>query len=154
MNIIKTSFLLWTLISSVLFAQEILNRESILDSIVAVVDEGVVLESQLNTQIDIVRQRAEKDGFELPERKIIEEQILEQLILEEIQLQRADRIGIRISDQMLNGAISMIAEQNNTSFEKMPDMLARDDIDYGDFRRDLRKQLTLEQLRDIDVISR
>ena len=154
MNIIKTSFLLWTLINSVLFAQEILNRESILDSIVAVVDEGVVLESQLNTQIAIVKQRAEKDGFELPERKIIEEQILEQLILEEIQFQRAERIGIRISDQMLNGAISMIAEQNNTSFEKMPDMLARDDIDYGDFRRDLRKQLTLEQLRDIDVISR
>mgnify|MGYP003323584785 FL=1 len=154
MNIIKTSFLLWTLINSVLFAQEILNRESILDSIVAVVDEGVVLESQLNTQIAIVRQRAEKDGFELPERKIIEEQILEQLILEEIQFQRAERIGIRISDQMLNGAISMIAEQNNTSFEKMPDILARDDIDYGDFRRDLRKQLTLEQLRDIDVISR
>lgn len=154
MNIIKTSFLLWTLINSVLFAQEILNRESILDSIVAVVDEGVVLESQLNTQIAIVRQRAEKDGFELPERKIIEEQILEQLILEEIQIQRAERIGIRISDQMLNGAISMIAEQNNTSFEKMPDILARDDIDYGDFRRDLRKQLTLEQLRDIDVISR
>ena len=154
MNIIKTSFLLWTLVNSVLFAQEILNRESILDSIVAVVNEGVVLESQLNTQIAIVKQRAEKDGFELPERKIIEEQILEQLILEEIQLQRAERIGIRISDQMLNGAISMIAEQNNTSFEKMPDMLARDDIDYGDFRRDLRKQLTLEQLRDIDVISR
>jgi len=154
MNIIKTSFLLWTLINSVLFAQERLNRESILDSIVAIVDEGVVLESQLNTQIAIVRQRAEKDGFVLPERKIIEEQILEQLILEEIQLQRAERIGIRISDQMLNGAISMIAEQNNTSFEKMPDMLARDDIDYGEFRRDLRKQLTLEQLRDIDVISR
>jgi peptidyl-prolyl cis-trans isomerase SurA len=154
MNIIKTSFLLWTLVNSVLFAQEILNRESILDSIVAIVDEGVVLESQLNTQIAIVKQRAEKDGFELPERKIIEEQILEQLILEEIQLQRAERIGIRVSDQMLNGAISMIAEQNNTSFEKMPDMLAKDDIDYGEFRRDLRKQLTLEQLRDIDVISR
>ena len=154
MNIIKTSILLWTFVNSVLSAQEILNRESILDSIVAVVNEGVVLESQLNTQIAIVKQRAEKDGFELPERKIIEEQILEQLILEEIQLQRAERIGIRISDQMLNGAISMIAEQNNTSFEKMPDMLARDGIDYGEFRRDLRKQLTLEQLRDIDVISR
>ncbi len=154
MNIIKTSILLWTLVNSVLSAQEILNRESILDSIVAVVNEGVVLESQLNTQIAIVKQRAEKDGFELPERKIIEEQILEQLILEEIQLQRAERIGILISDQMLNGAISMIAEQNNTSFEKIPDMLAKDNIDYGDFRRDLRKQLTLDQLRDIDVISR
>ena len=154
MNIIKTSILLWTLFNSVLSAQEILNRESILDSIVAVVNEGVVLESQLNTQIAIVKQRAEKDGFELPERKIIEEQILEQLILEEIQLQRAERIGILISDQMLNGAISMIAEQNNTSFEKIPDMLAKDNIDYGDFRRDLRKQLTLDQLRDIDVISR
>ena len=55
---------------------------------------------------------------------------------------------------MLNGAISLIAEQNNTSFERLPDQLKRDGIDYGDFRRDLRKQLILDQLRDIDVIGR
>ena len=151
-NIVK--ILLVALFSSSLIAQEADRNLTSLDSIVAIVNEGVVLNSQLNSQIQIVTERAKKDGFILPSEEIIKEQILEQLILEEIQLQRADSIGIRVSDQMLNGAISLIAEQNNTSFERLPDQLKRDGIDYGDFRRDLRKQLILEQLRDIDVIGR
>ena len=76
------------------------------------------------------------------------------LILEEIQLQRADGIGIRVSDQMLNGAISLIAEQTIQPLRGSQDQLKKDGIDYGDFRRDLRKQLILDQLRDIDVIGR
>jgi peptidyl-prolyl cis-trans isomerase SurA len=146
--------LLVAFFSSSLFAQETDRNPTSLDSIVAIVNEGVVLNSQLNSQIQVVTERAKKDGFALPSEEIVKEQILEQLILEEIQLQRADSIGVRVSDQMLNGAISLIAEQNNTSFERLPDQLERDGIDYGDFRRDLRKQLILEQLRDIDVIGR
>ena len=144
--------LLVAFFSSSLFAQEIDRNLTSLDSMVAIVNEGIVLNSQLNSQIQIVTERA-KDGFTVPSEEIVKEQILEQLILEEIQLQRADGIGIRVSDQMLNGAISLIAEQNNTTFERLPDQLKRDGIDYGDFR-DLRKQLILDQLRDIDVIGR
>ena len=151
-DIIK--ILLVTIFSSSVIAQEDDRNLTSLDSIVAIVNEGVVLNSQLNKQIQIVTERAEKDGFALPSEEIVKEQILEQLILEEIQLQRADSIGVRVSDQMLNGAISLIAEQNNTSFERLPDQLKRDGIDYSDFRRDLRKQLILDQLRDIDVIGR
>jgi len=146
--------LVWFLIISNLFAQDIENKSEAIDSIIAVVNDGVVLRSQLKNQINIIKERAKKDGFELPEESVMEEQILEQLILEEIQLQRAERMGVRISDQMLNNAISLIAEQNNISFEKLPELLAKDEIDYGAFRRDLRKDLILEQLRDIDVIGR
>ncbi len=146
--------LVLSLVISNLFAQNFENKSEALDSIIAVVNDGVVLRSQLETQIKIITARAKKDGFELPEESVIEEQILEQLILEEIQLQRAERMGIRVSDQMLNNAISLIAEQNNTSFEKLPELLLKDEVDYCDFRRDLRKELILEQLRDIDVIGR
>ncbi|MDH3804574.1 MAG: peptidylprolyl isomerase, partial [Gammaproteobacteria bacterium] len=79
------------------------------------------------------------------------EQLLERLILSEIQLQRAERIGIQISDQMLNQAIGRIADTNGVAFEDMPVILAQDGIDYADFRRELRDEITLEQVRQIDV---
>ena len=91
--------LLVAFFSSSLFAQEIDRNLTSLDSIVAIVNEGVFLNSQLNSQIQIVTERAKKDGFALPSEEIVKEQILEQLILEEIQLQRADSIGVRVSDQ-------------------------------------------------------
>ena len=134
-----------------IFAQEDTKP---LDSIVAVVNEGVVLRSQLDFQINNIAKRAEVDGLQLPTQEIMEEQILEQLIVEEIQLQRANQIGIQISDQMLNGAITVIAEQNNISFEELPSLLAADGIDYGRYRRDLKRQLIFEQLRQIDLIGR
>jgi peptidyl-prolyl cis-trans isomerase SurA len=69
-------------------------------------------------------------------------------------MQRANQIGIQISDQMLNGAITVIAEENDISFEELPSLLAADGIDYGRYRRDLRRQLIFEQLRQIDLIGR
>ena len=73
---------------------------------------------------------------------------------EEIQMQRADRIGIQISDQMLNQAIAQIAQTNNMRFEDLPAILAEDGIDYAEYRRDMRKQMILEQLKRIDVVNR
>jgi peptidyl-prolyl cis-trans isomerase SurA len=82
------------------------------------------------------------------------EQVLERLIVEEIQTQRANRIGIQISDQMLNTAISQVAEQAGYSFEELPQALAADGVDYGEYRRDMRRQMTMEQLRQIEVTGR
>ena len=150
----KNIFLLLIIIQSS-FNSAAAQEELIeLDSIAAIVNEGLVLKSQLDFQIQTITRRASVEGFQLPARDIMEEQILEQLIVEEIQLQRAGQIGIQISDQMLNGAITMIAEENNIQFENLPAMLAADGIDYGRYRRDLRNQLILEQLRQIDVIGR
>jgi len=139
----KNIFLLLIIIQSS-FNSAAAQEELIeLDSIAAIVNEGLVLKSQLDFQIQTITRRASVEGFQLPARDIMEEQILEQLIVEEIQLQRAGQIGIQISDQMLNGAITMIAEENNIQFENLPAMLAADGIDYGRYRRDLRNQLIL-----------
>lgn len=135
-------------------AEELSDTGEFLDGVAAIVNEGVVLKSELYRQAELIRVRAEKEGFPLPPDEVLMEQVLERLVVEEIQMQRAQRIGIQVSDQMLNSAIAEIAQQAGYKFEELPQILAQDGIDYGEYRRDMRKQMILEQLRQIDVTSR
>jgi peptidyl-prolyl cis-trans isomerase SurA len=135
-------------------ADELSETGEFMDGVAAVVDDGVVLKSQLSDQLALVAQRAAEQDIPLPPSAELEEQLLERLIVTEVQLQRASRIGLRISDQMVNDSIGRIAEQNGVNFEDMPAILAADGIDYEKFRRDLREEITLEQLRRADVGNR
>ena len=143
-----------TMATTSALADELSETGQFLDGVAAIVNEGVVLKSELNRQADLIIARATEQGIELPPAHILIEQVLERLIVEEIQTQRADRIGIQISDQMLNTAISRIAEQAGYAFEELPAILAQDGINYGEYRRDMRKQMILEQLRQIEVTGR
>lgn len=135
-------------------SQEIAATGQFLDGIAAIVNEGVVLKSELNRQQDLIIARAIEADMELPPAHILREQVLERLIVEEIQLQRASRIGIQVSDQMLNAAIAEVARSNNIAFEDLPPLLAEDGLNYAEYRRDMRKQMILEQLKRIDVVNR
>ena len=135
----------------VVVADELSETGEFLDGVAAVVNEGVVLKSQFNEQLETIRQRAQDQGMQLPPAGEFEEQVLERLILNEIQLQRAERIGLVVSDAMLNDSINRIAQQSGARFEDMPKLLAADGIDYGEFRRNLRDEITVEQLRRIEV---
>ncbi len=136
-------------------AQEELSETGVfLDGVAAVVNEGVVMKSELNRQQDLIIMRATEAQMQLPPAHILREQVLERLIIEEIQMQRAARIGIQISDQMLNQAIAQIAQSNNMRFEDLPALLAQDGVDYAEYRRDMRRQMILEQLKRIDVVNR
>jgi peptidyl-prolyl cis-trans isomerase SurA len=133
------------------FADELSTTGEFLDGIAAIVNEGVVLKSQMAEQMETIRRNAAAQGMQLPPEDILAEQVLERLILTEIQLQRAERIGLRISDEMLNQSIAAIADQNGVPFEEMPALLARDGLDYATFRRSLREEITISQLRRIEV---
>ncbi|MEQ8206343.1 MAG: peptidylprolyl isomerase, partial [Woeseia sp.] len=135
-------------------AEPLSESGKMLDGIAAVVNEGVVLKSELQQQTAAIRQRAAAEKLTLPPDDVLQEQVLERLVLEQIQLQRASRFGVQISDQMVNAALAQLAQQNGIPFERLPEVMAADGIDYGAYRRDIRKQLTLEQLRQIDVIGR
>ena len=136
--------------------EDLSDTGEFLDGVAAIVNEGVVLRSDLEQQMAVIVRRSQdpENGFSLPPRDVLQEQLLERLIVEEIQLQRADRVGIQISDQMLNQAILNIAQQNEVPFEELPGILATQGIDYGQYRREMRRQMTLEQLRRIDVVGR
>ena len=137
-------------------AEELSETGQFLDGVAAIVNEGVVLKSQLREQTEMIIARAGKSNppMQLPPPNILREQLLERLILTELQLQRAANIGLQVSDQMLTQAIGRIAAQQGIAFEDMPAALAADDIEYASFRRELRDELTLDQLRRIDVGQR
>jgi peptidyl-prolyl cis-trans isomerase SurA len=132
-------------------ADELSTTGEFIDGVAAVVDDGVVLKSQLDEQIARILQRAQDQDMELPPAGELREQILERLILTEIQLQRADRLGVYVSDQMLNESIGQLAAQNGVAFEDMPEILAAEGVSYAKFRRDLREEITLDSLRRADV---
>src|SRR5512138_1535010 len=134
--------------------RELSSSGVLLDRIAAVVNDGVVLASQLDAQTDEIIQRLRQQKTELPPRNVLRKQILERLIVEEIQMQRADRLGVEVSEEMLNGALDDVAKRNNISFPDLPQALAQQGIDYRDFRDEIRKQLKLQLLRQRDVIAR
>lgn len=135
-------------------ADELSTTGDMLDGIAAIVNEGVVLASELHLQTETITKRAREQGMQLPPPDILQEQVLESLIVKRIQLQRAERIGIQVSDQLLNQSISEVAAQNGIAFEDMPRILAEEDISYAAYRREMREQLILDQLRRMDVIGR
>jgi peptidyl-prolyl cis-trans isomerase SurA len=134
--------------------RELSSSGELLDRIAAVVNDGVVLVSQLDAQTDEVIQRLRAQRTELPPRNVLRKQVLERLVMEEIQIQRADRLGIEVSEEMLNGALDDVARRNNIQFSDLPEALARQGVDYRDFRDEIRKQLKLQLLRQRDVIAR
>lgn len=152
-KILVTSLSL-TLLSVNTFAEELSSTGVFVDGVAAIVNEGVVLKSELIRQTDLIILRATEQGMTLPPADVLQGQVLERLVVEEIQMQRAQRVGIQVSDQQLNAAIAEIARAANLKLDDMPAILAAEGIDYGEYRRDMRKQMILEQLRRIDVVQR
>ena len=140
----------------VVVAAELSETGEFLDGVAAIVNEGVVLKSQFDKQLEAVRQRASDQNMQLPPDKVLREQVLERLVLVEIQMQRAARIGLldQISDQYINASIQRIADQNGIPFDQMPRLLAEDGIDYAEFRESVREDLTLNELKNIEVMRR
>ena len=134
--------------------RELSSEGVLLDRIAAIVNEGVVLTSDLDTQTEEVIARLREQKTELPPRNVLRRQVLERLVMEEVQIQRANRLGIQVTEEMLNGTLADIAKRNNMPFDQLPQSLAQEGIDYRDFRDDIRKQMTIQLLRQRDVLQR
>ncbi|KPK61562.1 MAG: hypothetical protein AMJ59_00655 [Gammaproteobacteria bacterium SG8_31] len=130
------------------------NTGALLDRIVAVVNEGIILKSQMDDKVRVITSQLREQGNPLPPPEAIEQQVLEQLIVQEVQLQRARRLGIRISDQMLNGTLQRIAERNGLTLTELPAALQAQGIDYARYREDVRNDMILDGLLQRDVIAR
>jgi peptidyl-prolyl cis-trans isomerase SurA len=125
-----------------------------LDRVVAVVNDGIVLQSALDQQVQVVTQRLQNAGKQMPPQDILRQQVLERLVLQEIQLQRADRAGIKVSDEQLNQTLTEVAARNNVKFSDLPAALEAQGINYRTYREEVRQEMLLGQLRQRDVYSR
>ena len=129
------------------FSLNIASKIELIDRVIAVVDSGVIMESQLNERVEEILMRLRNDRTELPPLNLLEEQVLDRLIIEEIQLQMADRAGIKISDSELNQTLSRVAAQNKLSLEEFRIKLESDGTSYRSFRDTIKKELILQRVQ-------
>lgn len=138
----KTILILFSVISiSIHSAIEILDRVAV------IVDDGLIMQSQINSDLDEMVQRYEEQNIPKPDIKVLRNQVIESLIIEELQLQLAERYGIRVSDEELNATITRIAANNNLSLEEFIIYLQNEGESYEDFREDVKKQITIQRIQ-------
>lgn len=125
-----------------------------LDRIVAVVNQTVITEQELENRILTVTAQLAKKGAELPPDAVLRKQILERLISDALQLEFAAQTGIKVDDNQLDRTVERIAEQNQLSLTDFADALAKDGISMRKFRSDIKSEITIARLRDREVDSR
>lgn len=125
-----------------------------LDNIVAVVNEDVIMRSELDAEMRTITERFREQGTELPPPEIFEKQVLDNLILVKLQLQTAQRTGIRVDDETLNRMISNIAADSKITLKELREILEKDNINYEEYRNDLRNEIQITRLRQRQVDNR
>lgn len=124
------------------------------DKVAAVVDNGVVLQSDVDGLLQSVKLNAQQAGQQVPDDATLRHQILERLIMDNIQLQMAKKMGITISDEALDKAIADIAAQNRMTPAQMRSRLAADGLNYDTYREQIRKEMLTSEVRNNEVRRR
>jgi len=118
-----------------------------IDSIVALVDEDVILRSELDMAVAGILERVRASGETMPPMNLLESQVLERLIIRELQIQRAMQTGIRVSDSDIDQAMVALAQQNNMTVQQLRQVIEADGEDFSEFRRNISDELMTERLR-------
>ena len=135
-----TRTLALALIAGSAFAQE-------LDRVAVIVNDGVVLESDIQQKISEFKKNATLNGQKIPSDEVLREDILDQLIVSELQLQIADKVGIKISDEELNVTVKRLAQQNNLDIEAFIKVVEERGDSYSEIREEIRKSLKINRVQ-------
>ncbi len=149
MKFIIRALMLGAVLSFSSMAQEVM-----LDRVSVIVDQGVVLESEIAALVKEVKRNAEANNQELPSDRALRTQAIERLITKNLQLQMAERMGIQISDPQLEQTIGNIAANQNASMEQLRTQLAAEGIAYDDYREDIREEIIMGEVRRANVRRR
>ncbi|ENO4156047.1 peptidylprolyl isomerase SurA [Salmonella enterica] len=126
----------------------------VVDKVAAVVNNGVVLESDVDGLMQSVKLNAGQAGQQLPDDATLRHQILERLIMDQIILQMGQKMGVKITDEQLDQAIANIAKQNNMTMGQMRSRLAYDGLNYSTYRNQIRKEMIISEVRNNEVRRR
>jgi len=141
------------LVSPLVTAPALAQSTEKIDSIVALVDDDVILRSELDIAIRGIIDRIRAQGGDLPPQNLLEKQVLERLIIRRLQLIRAFQTGIRISDSEIDQSLLLLAEQNQISLSQLRQVIEADGEDFGEFRQNIGEEMMTERLRQRVVNS-
>ncbi len=147
--------LLMLAMSAVLWSHsDVSNARQLLDKVAVIVDQGVVLQSEIDELVESVKANAVANGQALPSERALRTQAIERLILENLQSQMAERMGIQISDPQLDQTIQNIAERQGIDMAQFRNELRNQGIGYEVYREQIRKELITGEVRRANVRRR
>ena len=123
------------------------SKIEVLDRVAIIVDEGVVMESQINELLLSTKLRSAEQGIQLPPDDVLLDEIKEQLIIQELQLQRGQDFGVRISDTELNQTFAQIASSNGVDIEKFIDEYEASGQNYEKLREEVRRDMIIQRVQ-------
>ncbi|PXW46302.1 peptidylprolyl isomerase SurA [Dickeya zeae] len=124
------------------------------NKIAAVVDNSVVLESDINSLLQSVKLNAQEAGQQLPDDATLRHQILERLIMDNIIMQMAQKMGVQVTDEQLDRSIANIAAQNHMSLDQLRSRLAAEGVSFDTYRNQIRKDMMIADVRNSEVRRR
>ncbi|MFG6667188.1 peptidylprolyl isomerase [Halomonas sp. HNIBRBA4712] len=130
------------------------SQRQALDSVVAVVNDGVIMKSELDDRVSQVEQQAQAQGGNLPPQRQLQEQVLERMVLDEIQLQMARQANLSVDDTELNRQLRSIAESNGMSMDAFADALEADGLTLASVREEVRREMLMRQVQQRQVQQR
>ena len=142
------------ILASSLLVGNLYAAEQPLDHVAAIVDNDVVMYSQYQTRLKEVQQTIAKRGVQAPAEDVLRQQVMERLILDAIQLQIAERSGIRVSDEELNASMATIAERNGLTQQEFAQALAADGLTLQDAQEQIRQEMIISRVRQYRVAER
>ncbi|GAB2701990.1 peptidylprolyl isomerase SurA [Aliiglaciecola sp. 3_MG-2023] len=149
MKLLVVVIALTTLLSFQSVAQQVS-----LDKVAVIVDQGVILESEIDALVGQVKRNAETNNQTLPSDRALRTQAIEKLVTDNLQTQMAEKMGIQISDPQLDQTIAGIAANNNLSMDQFRAAIAKDGIPFEVYREDIRKELITQEVRRANVRRR
>ncbi len=149
-RLLKASLLSFTIVFSML-ANAV---EQSLDKVSVIVDQGVILESEISELVNAVKQGAVAEGQALPSDRALRTQAIERLILKSLQMQMAERMGIQISDPQLEQTIGNIAQRDNISIDELRKRVQLDGLSYEVYREKIREELITGEVTRANVRRR
>jgi len=130
------------------------GQAQVLDRIVAVVEEDVILERELNNEVGAIVSKLRSNNVTMPPEYVLRKQVLERMVVDKLQRQLAAKSGVQVSDEMLSASVADIASRNGLSVESFRNELAKQGMDYKAFEDNLRNEIIINQLRGREIGSR
>ncbi|MBU2977656.1 peptidylprolyl isomerase SurA [Alteromonas sp. C1M14] len=147
-------FIIRAICISALFSFMSMAQPVSLDKVAVIVDQGVILEGEIESLIEEVKKNAQAQDQALPSDRVLRTQAIERLIIKSLQMQMAERMGIQVSDPQLEETISNIAQQQGATVSDLRSELQKEGMSYDDYREDVREELIIGEVRRANVRRR
>ncbi|MGM0525050.1 MAG: peptidylprolyl isomerase SurA [Pseudomonadota bacterium] len=154
MKHISTLFFVVSLLVASSFTASIANAQQTLDRVAVIVDEGVILQSQIDQMIQQIKNGNDFNSSNAPSDSVLETQVTERLILQELQLQLADRMGVEVGESQLEQALQEMASERNMTVEEMQQDVRDSGISWATFREQIKTQIITSQVERAAVQRR